>query len=49
MSTGQAIFDIVVGALSLFGVILGIVNQQTLAQRRQIILSQQRRKEVNNG
>ena len=47
MSTEQAIFDIVIGAISLFGVIMGIVNQQTLARRRQIILSQQRRKEGN--
>ena len=42
MSTEQAIFDIVIGALSLFGVIMGIINQQTLARRRQIIRSQQR-------
>ena len=37
MSTGQVIFDIVVGVLSLYSVVLGIINRRML-NRRQIVL-----------
>ena len=37
MSTGQVIFDIVVGVLSLYSAILGIINQRMLNERRRIL------------
>ena len=48
MSTGQVIFDIVVGVLSLYSAILSTIHRRTLNQRRHILTHYGRRRQVSD-
>ena len=48
MSTGQVIFDIVVGVLSLYSAILSTIHRRTLNERRRILTHYGRRRTASD-